>query len=353
MDPNKETQPATTPEPVLIEAPEGNLPDVNPDALAALEASLAGESAPAAGTDDDATVNEPDATATTEPSATTEAAPAAPAATAEPAAAKPDDGAPKRPSDEFGELPADAPAKTRERFETLRTRYDEVIAERDQATQTAQQWQETIASTGATPEQFGSSLQYLSLVNSGSPESLQQAYDLLSGELANLGKLIGREVPGAYDPLADHPDLQQRVEDRMIDREDALEIAQARQQRALSQASSQRTTQATSDQADLQAHLNEVQAFGAQMRASDPLANAKLQAIAPLVKRVVGNLPRSEWVGAIRDAYAAAVVAPPTPAAEPAPSVPTTLRNTSTPGTGATKTPGSALEAMEMALSQR
>lgn len=349
MDPNQQ-QPAT-PATEHIEPPIEAVAVANPDALAALEASLAGEAPPAA---DEGTVNEPDATAAKESSAATEGEPDDAAAKPDPAATKPDDApaddaAPKRPSDEFGELPKDAKADTRERFEKLKTSYDAMAVERDEARQVAQQWQEMIASTGATAEQFGSSLQYLSLVNAGTPEGLQQAYDLLSGELASLGKLIGREVPGAYDPLDEFPDLKQRVGDHLIDRADALEIAQAKKTLALSEANTRRTTQQSDDQADLQARLSEVQSFGEQMRASDPLANAKLQAIAPIVKRVVANLPRGEWMGAIREAYAAAVVAPPVQDAPPA--VPgTTLRNTSTPGAGASKSPGSALEAMEAAL---
>lgn len=363
MDPN--TAPAAPdPTPDHIEPAAEMLGQADAGILAAMDAALTGEPA--------ATVNEPDATATTEPSATTEGEPAAGDATpdaateVQPTAAKPDEAVEgategeKRPSDEFGELPKDAKAETRERFDTLKTKYDEVHRERDTVTRErddykaqAEQWVNTVQSTGASPEQFGSALQYLQAVNSGTPEGLQAAYDIMSKELEALGKMLGREVPGVHDPLADHPDLQQRVEDRLIDRSDALEIAQARQSVKLrEQTAAQRTQADTLDRA-AQDGLRAVQALGAELRAADPAGfEARTAALKPTIDRVIAKLPPDEWESAIRDLYATVPAAPkPAPAPAPAPAVTTTLRPTSAPaGGGLSKTPGSAFEAMEAAL---
>lgn len=363
MDP--ETTPAT-PDPTHAESnhiePAAEMLDqADAGVMAAFESALAGGESAAA-----AEVNEPDATAAKEPSATTEAA-------AEPAtdeAAKPDaatEAQPpaaaeegKRPSDEFGELPKDAKAETRDRFETLKSKYDDVhrerdtlLAERDEYKGQAERWVETVSSTGASPEQFGQSLQYLQAVNSGTPEGLQAAYDLLSKELEALGKIIGRPA-GAYDPLDDHPDLKQRVDDNFIERTDALEIAQARAARNMPRPAAAGAQPAMSPEA--QAGLQRVQAVGAELRAADPHFEAKTKMLQPTIERVIAKMPPDAWEGAIRDLYAnapAPVVAAPAPpaAASAAPAVTTTLRPTSAPSaSGLTRQPGSALEAMDAAL---
>src|SRR5688572_17464489 len=89
--------------------------------------------------------------------------PAEPATPAPDPLAEPDK--PKRPSDEFGELDARTSEATRERFNKLKSTYDEVYAEREEARAYAQQWQDTIAATRASPEQFTTTLRYLETLN--------------------------------------------------------------------------------------------------------------------------------------------------------------------------------------------
>lgn len=262
-------------------------------------------------------------------------------------------GQPKRPSDEFGELEKDVPVKTRERFEALRTGYDKLAGERDSAVEQANKWVETVQSTGASPDQFGMTLQYLQNVNSGTPEGLATAYDMMLVELTVLAKALGREVPGIVDPLAEHKDLLDRVEDETLDRASALEIAQARATSRLAQATRTAQTQTNDAKAASDAGLQAVTDFGTRMRASDPAYMQKAAAITPIIERIIGSLPPDQWVGAIEEAYNAVahITASPPPVADPVVTTPKPLRPTSTPGSGdVVKQPGSALEAVNAAL---
>lgn len=343
MDPN-----AGTPE--HIEPPEELLTQsTNADMLAAVNAAIDGAPEPAAETP---AVETEVAAETPASGAEGEAAPgAAPEAAAEtPAATVETPAATARPSDEFGELPKDVKAETRERFETMRSKYDALHTQFEQAQAENHEWVQTIQSTGATPQQFGETLQFLSDLNSGSVEGLQRAYDVLQENLKIVAQAIGREAPGA-DPLAAHPDLLQQVQDHDITREAALELAQHRAQQRLTQAVNQTQRETHTVTQARQTALSEVRALGEQLRANDPHAPMKLKAIESIVERVIQRLPPAEWAGAIRDAYDA--VPAPAAAAPVAPAVaPTPLRPTSTPGVGGglTKQPGSALEAMELAL---
>lgn len=257
----------------------------------------------------------------------------------------PEGGMRKRPSDEFGELPATVSAKTRERFDAMRGKYDELHGEREAARASEQKWIDTVQSTGATPQQFGATLSYLQAVNSGTKAGMEAAYEMMSGELATLGKALGREVPG-YDPLTDHPDLLERVERADLERADALELAQARAGRNFDQATTQHSQSAAAQQAETDAGLAAVSAFGLQMKATDPNYVAKTAAMKPLVERVVSAMPPSQWAAAIKDIYDNIQVAAPVPAYT-AP-----IRPTSSPsnGAGVTKAPGSAREAVDAAL---
>jgi len=276
---------------------------------------------------------------------------------------KPDGGMEKRPSDVFGELPKDAKAETAQRFEAMKTSYDKLskdhdtaVAERDNYRSQADKWVETVSSTGANPEQFGMALEYLRLVNAGTPEALNQAFDLMLSEVQVVAEHLGRDIPGLVDPLKGFDDLKRRVEDEDLNREDAIQIAQARRTAKMRAEVNDQTQKAGTHQALVTQSLDQVKAFGAQMRATDPHYEAKTAAIKPMVERVVAHLPPDQWLGAVKELYAGV----PNPAAAPPPAATRTddpalvspLRPTSSPsaGGGVNKAPGNALEALDMAL---
>ncbi|TDB26846.1 hypothetical protein ATCM_03835 [Stenotrophomonas sp. ATCM1_4] len=215
--------------------------------------------------------------------------------------------------------------RTQKRFRELSERAAEVEALRPDA-ERGRQWEETIKSTGADPQQMGNALNYLAAINSGDPAAMGQAYDFMQQEMAWLAKQLGRPAPG-YDPLSEHADLAKQVADGDMTRPAAEELIRSRRTTALQQDSQQRQRQqmeqqATAEQAHQQA-LQQVGALGQQLRAADPHFDAKFKAIQPMVAVIQSTLPPQEWAGAIQRAYLAApapVVAPPAqrqPAAAP------------------------------------
>lgn len=215
--------------------------------------------------------------------------------------------------------------RTQKRFRELSERAAEVEALRPDA-ERGRQWEETIKSTGADPQQMGNALNYLAAINSGDPAAMGQAYDFMQQEMAWLAKQLGRPAPG-YDPLSEHADLAKQVADGDMTRPAAEELIRSRRTTALQQDSQQRQRQqmeqqATAEQAHQQA-LQQVGALGQQLRAADPHFDAKFKAIQPMVAVIQSTLPPQEWAGAIQWAYLAApapVVAPPAqrqPAAAP------------------------------------
>lgn len=215
--------------------------------------------------------------------------------------------------------------RTQKRFRELSERAAEVEALRPDA-ERGRQWEETIKSTGADPQQMGNALNYLAAINSGDPAAMGQAYDFMQQEMAWLAKQLGRPAPG-YDPLSEHADLAKQVADGDMTRPAAEELIRSRRTTALQQDSQQRQRQqmeqqATAEQAHQQA-LQQVGALGQQLRAADPHFDAKFKSIQPMVAVIQSTLPPQEWAGAIQRAYLAApapVVAPPAqrqPAAAP------------------------------------
>lgn len=208
--------------------------------------------------------------------------------------------------------------RTQKRFRELSERAAEVEPLRTKAAK-ADEWEQTITSTGATPQQFGNALNYLAAINSKDPDAMAQAYDAMSKELQWLGQRIGREAPG-FDPISAHPDLAEKVASGDLTREVAAEMAQHRQRGVLQQ--EQRTTQQQTHQAQQaqEQGLAQVQALGSQLKAADPAFAQKLQFLMPTVEIIQSTLPPDQWASAIHNAYLRLpAVAAPAPAAPAAP----------------------------------
>jgi len=196
-------------------------------------------------------------------------------------------------------------------------------------------------------------LEYLSAVNSQSPEGLEKAYEFLNREMETIGRLLGKPVNG-YDPLEEHADLKQKVADGYLDKDDALEIAQARGIKTLPKKLSEARAAQPAPSMTPQEGISSLAALGAELKASDPTYDAKYASLKPIVEAVVANTPPHLWQATIRDAYKKitlpAVAAVP---AAPRPIAPTPIRQTqagSGAGTGMKREVGSAMEAVNQAL---
>lgn len=322
MDPNTEQQtpdvettpapeavaeaPATPAEPTAPESPEASKADDVDATLAAMLGTSAQPETPA------------------QPEQTAEA-PAEAAKPAEPSAPAPPDPDAAKVDAEVKELGLKGASETRFREMSARIRELETA---HPAMQRMAEWESAIQQTGATPEQFGATMTYLSLVNSGDPAKIEAAFQQIESEYLTLAKALGRPV-GGYDPLDDHPDLKQRVADMDIDRELALELAQARTRQQQTQQARQVQDQTDAQRQALAEGQQALQALDAELAASDPAFKAKLQVLAPAIQAMCAAAPPAEWAGRVRDMFARLQL----PAAAPAPAALPPLRPTVPGGT--------------------
>lgn len=210
--------------------------------------------------------------------------------------------------------------KSADRFRDLANKakqFDEVRPLAEAAIARAREWEDTVASTGATPEQFGQALGLLALSNSGDPIKMRQAYDALEEIRVQWAQRLGIAA-GDVDPLIEHPDLAEAVGQGDITKKHALELAEARRMRALQNERAQEQTADFQHRQAVQAGAQAVTALGNELAASDPHYRAKLPVLMPILEAVRDAYPPNEWPERIRAAYAKI----PNPVAAPAPRPP-------------------------------
>jgi len=278
---------------------------------------------------------------------------------AEPEPEKEPEPAEEKPSDEFGALEKDTPERTRERFEAVKGKYDEVteerdalIVERDAVKAESDQWVKAITETGTNPEQFSMSLEYLTLVNSNKPEDLEKAYNIMAGEVAELGKTLGKAGAG-YNPLDEHPDLKEKVNEGLMDETDAQEVAEARATIKLNTAAQAVNTERTDHQTGVSNALEEVKQLGLTLKANDPNFEAKVKILSPIIESVVSSgTPPHKWKTMIEATYRKIPEPAVVPITPNKPNVPDPLRpsGASQAGDGLDKEPGSTFEAISASL---
>ncbi len=178
-----------------------------------------------------------------------------------------------------------------------------------------------VSETGATPEQFGKLLDYQTSITAaarGDLQAAETAFTMLLPEVQALAQLLGKDISGIADPLAEHPDLQDDVEVGDITRERALELARARSQGKLQQSTREQQTQVeqvTQEKAQAVDWLNR---FDAHMAGADTTYAAKRPALLAFVETIGKTIPPSKWPEAVKDYYAR-MPAPAAPAPKPRP----------------------------------
>lgn len=200
---------------------------------------------------------------------------------------------------------------------------------------------------GVTGEQFGEAIALLSHKNSGDPVRLQRAYETLRAEMADIGAKLGLEAPG-YDPLAAHADLQAKVANMDLSREDALEIAQGRQLRTAATTHSSKQGAQDTQQREVEQATRDLTALETRLRSTDPQFAQKWAILAPTLVPTLGRLPLRERASAFEQAYAAFQL----PAAPAAPVV--TRPDPANPGRPAmgagAKAPANSVDAIMLGL---
>lgn len=276
--------------------------------------------------------------------------PAEPAATVEPQdppkdpkeGEQPQDPPAAKDDDEKGRADAEAAAvaatekeadelslkgKARERFtamssrirelETERTTREEVVLpELARRAKQAEEWENSIASTGAEPEQFARVMSYLYAANKGTIEQKKLAYAALNDELKWMAQQIGVKADG-YNPLDEFPDLKAKVESGAMDEEDALAWAADRKAKAAA-AAAPTAPAATHGNAPTPG-LDALAQLGAELRARDgDRFKTNIALLAPALKLIQAKFPEEEWAEQARLAYEAL----PKPQAKPKPATP-------------------------------
>ena len=181
-----------------------------------------------------------------------------------------------------------------------------------------------VSDSGASPEQYGQTLDYLSLINKGvggDRQSAERAFEIAQREVQNLATLLGKEVPGVHDPLDAHEDLREEVERTDITRKRALEIAASRQQQTVSTAQQRQQQEVQAGQQAETQGKAALQQFDQQMASSDPTYAAKRPQLNSLVSFIRKTLPVDQWIAATQQAYAT-IPTPAAPAPARAPALP-------------------------------
>lgn len=226
---------------------------------------------------------------------------------------------------------------------TLTAEVQKVTAERDEILGYIQQ-------TGATPEQYSQTLNYLSLVNSPNRADQEKALEVMLQEVNALSRMLGKPVPGV-DLVSEHADLVQAVREGDISPQHAQELAAARAQAKVATVREGAAQQNTAAQQEIQAGRDALTALGNQL-AADPHFAYKRGILVETLKPVFASIHPSKWASTFKAAYdklPAPVAAAPAP--KPAVKLPTnTPLRPNNPAGGQLKAPGSALEAMNLAL---
>lgn len=170
-----------------------------------------------------------------------------------------------------------------------RERVQKIIAERnetkeraDTVTQSLQEVQQIVQSAGMDAQQFAEQVEFARLYNSGDPQNLRVAAQMIEGIRSDIYKKLGQDAPGV-DVLADFPDLAQKVNNFELDRASALEVAQYRRQ-----AQEQQQRQHATQEAD-QVNQRSTQEFQGAMQQVEGYLSTRAQE--------VDHQPRMEVLG--------------------------------------------------------
>lgn len=244
-----------------------------------------------------------------------DAAPAQPGAAAVQQPAAPGaEGAPTAPS-----KPAAPPTPEQEDAELLagiksdrgRARVQQIIEARKEAEGGLAAVREMVQAAGMTTETFSQHIEFSRLANSSNPQDLERAAQMLEQTRADLYRRLGKDAPGV-DVLSDFPDLSQQVQNLMMPRETALEVARLRRNDQALQAQQHQQRQA--EQETQQFHQAVAQAQQSlesyvQTRAHEIDHPARMQALQTYfadprkLQEFASTYQPQQWPAAIRMLY--------------------------------------------------
>jgi len=249
-------------------------------------------------------------------------------------------------------IPKELKKDTQDRIRTLIETTKTVTAERDELKTNFDFMVNGIQATGATPAQYGETLSWLALFNSNDPKQQEKALELVESVAERLSTLLGKERT-IGDPLSTHADLKEAVAKGKLTPEYAKEIARIRNGQQFrtelttnASQEQQRQQQAAEEERQGRAALTELEKT---LIASDPDYARKKAILVPALKPLMLTIPWKDRKDKFLEAYKNLQM----PKAAPKKNIPQNqpLRAGKQPAGGQTRAPGSALEAMNAALS--
>jgi hypothetical protein len=265
----------------------------------------------------------------------------------------------KKPDPVNDPIPKELKQETRARMQSLVDTVKEKDTQLAEVKQNFDYMVGGIQATGATPEQYGETLSWLALFNSGDPAQQAKALELVESVADRLATLLGKER-NVSDPLAAHADLQEAVRLGKTTPEFAKEIARNRNgQTFRTELTQTATTQAQQIQQTKQVEQqarNDLTTLEETLRSVDGREYDSIKSvIVPVLKPVMAAISPAQWKQKFSEAYkaekdrraaarAATASSPKTPVNQP-------LRAGKNPAGGQARQPASAAEALNAALS--
>lgn len=248
------------------------------------------------------------------------------------------------PEDDLA-MPEGLSQKAQERFTTLVNRVKEREAQAQEVGESLGQFREMIRSTGTSPQEFSHAIDYMRMVKHG---DFDGALRIMDEQRRMLSLAMGRPLAGA-DPLAQFPDLRQRVDGYQMDEQSAIELARTRMYQQQAQQAQQAEYQSQQSQQQNQQQRQQaigiVDQLGQQWSRTDPDFAAKEDVILKQLPEIARNFPPTQWPQQVKMLYST-LSAMPRP--QPVSRTPSPLRS-SGQSAGA-RQPSSMLEAMEIGL---
>lgn len=210
----------------------------------------------------------------------------------------------QEPAHEDDETPPEGISKkAQERFQRLVGKVKEKDEELLRVRSDIENFRKVMKDTGGTPEDFSATFDYIRALRQG---DYQTARTMLEDQIRQLSVMTGQHI-GQVDPLAQFPDLRERVNAYQMDEQTALEMARHRmQQNAQQEAVSRYQMQQQQTQAfqhSRQSAMMEVDRLGSEWAKRDPDYAIKEDIILKQIPQIAQNFPPNQWARQVEILY--------------------------------------------------
>lgn len=287
----------SSPQDTAVSKDEGKAATTSADAVMDALALSSQTDKPAATAEDKSKAETPPASADAKPEPTKDDKPQA----------KPDD---KAKEDELYRMPEGLRPVAQERFKQLAAGHREmseklktIETERDTYRMDSEGFRTAIEYSGAEPEEFRELLEYSHSVKNGNYEA---ALAILDKHRSQLAKFVAKPVAGV-DQFAEFPDLKQQVDAYELPVETALEVAQARRQRAAMERAQQQQQvtqqQQHASQQEINTAIDQISSLEKGWKANDIDFAAKAPLLVKQTETICKQYPPHLWKQAMTDFY--------------------------------------------------